>query len=185
MRKEKERQHDFLSSSSTCDTFGGRSLSPDHNRDENRSNNKMDGKRKKFRRSVENSTQTNEQWPGVVSTTCHTYDHRYFDDNYYIAFRKATRSWPKRQPTDAIGASDSVTETETEREMSATERRVENNNELSAAERRVENNNELSAAERRVENNNELSAAERPVKNKAESKLSMDNYRKCTTEEMV
>lgn len=29
-----------------------------------------------------------QDWPGLVSSTSHFYKHSYFDDNYYIAFRK-------------------------------------------------------------------------------------------------
>lgn len=45
-----------------------------------------------------------QDWPGLVSSTSHAYRHSYFDDNYYIAFRRI----PSRSAAAAAASSMSM-----------------------------------------------------------------------------
>jgi hypothetical protein len=52
------------------------------------------------------------QWPGQVATTCHTYRHSYFDDNYYTAFRKVSSRPLRPCQSSSSGSSDRLSATQ-------------------------------------------------------------------------
>lgn len=75
VRQERSRQEALAASldlASAADKLGG---------DKEASTTSLLGKRKKGKRE--------RRWPGLVARTSHEYNDRYFDENYYIAFRRA------------------------------------------------------------------------------------------------